>query len=161
MKYLYSILLFASLAGCATPHSGPTADVGSTFVAMEAVSGAQELNPIAGVAGLTGGAVISLGARLAINRHYRGKEDCPTVAGWTNAVGWGAACNNLAVVAGAAPMVSVPLLIGCAIAAKKTRADKTEAWCGSYELTDLPCSLGNLPGEAQSARCIDNRLAWK
>lgn len=157
---LLKALLISLLSACATPHSGPTADIGSTFVAMSG-GGVQELSPVADVAGLAGGAAISLGLRTAIIHNARGEANCPTVAGWTNAIGWGATCNNLAVAMGATPPVSLGLLAFCAITVKNKRAEETEAWCGEYELTDMPCTLSNLPAGAKAARCINGHLALK
>lgn len=155
------ILLCPLLASCTTPHSGPAADVGSTLVAS-ATQNVKEAGLIAGAPNsLPVGLVLSLGTRMVLVNKARGTEDCEVMAGWTEAFGWGATCNNLAVAMGAAPQVSIPLLVLCSITVKKSRADETEAWCGEYELTDLPCTLNNLPDDAKAASCINGRLALK
>lgn len=155
------ITLLVTLAGCATPNAGPVGDAGSTLVALNTIEGAAEMNPLLAAAGPVGGPILSIGLRAAVNKSVRGEPECESVAGLTNAIGFGAACSNLSVVLGAAPLVSVPLLIGCTVAVKKKRANATAAWCSSLELTKLPCTLGSLPDEAVSAQCIDGRLAWR
>lgn len=159
MKTLTAIFTIM-LTACATPHSGPTADIGSTFIAMSGGS-VQELSPIADVVGLAGGAAISLALRAAIIRNSRGTPECESVAGWTSAVGWGATCNNLAAALGAAPLVSIGLLVFCSITLRTKQANETQAWCSGHALTDMPCTLDNLPPDLASASCIDGRLAFK
>lgn len=157
------VALLILLAGCATPHSGPTVDIGSTLVADAAQSGAvKEAGLIAGApSSLPVGLALSLGTRAWIMHTSRDDYHCESLAGWTDAVGWGAACNNLAAAMGAMPQISVPLLIGCTVLARKTRKDQMTAWCGDYTRTDLPCKLESLPDEAATARCIGGRMALR
>lgn len=158
---LLTALLISLLTACATPNAGPAADAGSTLVALNMIEGAKEANPLLAAAGPVGGPLLSIGLRTAVNHSVRGDPECASVAGWTDAVGYGALCNNAAAMLGASPLAGGALMVFCSIRAKKARADKIDAWCSEHTLTDSPCTMDSLPDGFTRARCIDGRLAWR
>jgi len=137
------IAIFLILTSCAT--YGPVADGISTQAALNA--GGIEANPL-----LFGGHPVALAVsvvgRTAYIKSQRHEPGCTANVGLVEAVGWGAACNNLAVVLGAAPHISLPLLGICAIAHHKTQRDEIEQWCYPS------CSLADIPEGTKAAECV-------
>lgn len=135
------IALALILTGCA--HTGPVADGVTTTVGLQA--GLQEGNPLI-ASNPSVMLPLSVAVRVGAMRYARDKPHCAHKTNMVDSMGWGAAFNNLAVMAG----VSGGPLIGFASAAifYTTRRDRFAEYCRPE-----PCLLTDLPSFATRATC--------
>jgi len=146
MKLIRTVLLTLLLAGCA--HSGPVADGVTTFAGLAA--GAQEINPIIAVNPIVM-APLSIAARTGAVRYARGTDGCSEVVGAVDSLGWGAAANNIAVLAGAGP-AAIPIGVIAMLLTYEKRQDQYANYCR------MTCSLSDLPDFATRASCDRGRI---
>lgn len=119
-KQLVAVALAAALAGAAHAGeqeavSGIAADAATTGMAL-ATQGVMEMNPLG---------LATFPIRLAITEHAKTmpREDGQPVMDAMGAGGWGAAANNLLVLAGAGPMAPV---VGIAVGYAIWKSGETE-----------------------------------
>ena len=117
MKPIASIILALSLAACSAPRTADYADSVSTYAAIS--QGATELNPVVGAAGDSAAPVMALGTKVIVRSLIdnsglsdQEKENAHNIV---SSVGWGASCNNLAVIAGATGYAAPAIGLVCAI----------------------------------------------
>jgi len=112
MKIALAALVLA--AGCSNLRPADYADSASTALAI--ADGAVELNPIVGALGDDMAAPVALvltaGARYAIDE-YAEPENVDKYHDTLSTAKWAVTCNNLAVWAGAEPVIAIVSAIGC------------------------------------------------
>jgi len=118
MKHTLLVTVAAvSLAGCSL-RPADYADAASTAAAISQV-GASEANPIVGVLGDDMAAPVALvltaGARYAIDE-FADEQNQAKYHHNLSSAKWGATCNNLAVLASAAPPAPIAIGILCGLA---------------------------------------------
>lgn len=143
---LISLLLALLLSGYA--HTGPIADGTTTIAGLAA--GAQEANPLIAV-GPNVMAPLSIAARLGLMRYARGTDNCVKSAGAIDSFGWGAAVNNIAVMAGAGP-AAIPLGLIATVLIYEKRRDHFVDYCQGS------CSMSDVPYFVTEARCDHGRI---
>lgn len=143
---LFSLGALLVLSGCA--QTGPVADGATTFAGLAA--GARESNPIIAV-NPTIMVPLSIVARNGAMRYARGADNCVEVVGVVDSFGWGAAANNIAVMAGAGP-AAVPIGVIATLVMYDKRRDQFANYCR------MTCRLSDLPEFASQANCVRGRI---
>lgn len=120
-----------SLGGCGL-SGGILADSATTYHAISSGVGV-EANPVL-PQGAVGAAVVSAGLKLAVThgvKHFAPEACVPAYRG-TTAVGWGAAANNLAVIAGSSGVlpVAVGLGVGAVLWQQPALEQQAVKFCG-------------------------------
>jgi len=117
MKYIIAILFALSMSACSSLRPADYADSATTAVSI--ANGATELNPVVGAAGDSAAPVMALGTKVVvrslIDNSGLSEQEKENAHNIVSSVGWGASCNNLAVIAGATGYAAPAIGLICAI----------------------------------------------